>query len=308
MVIDEDVATSDVDEAERLLARVYHRARILESGDPFRFEHTMRGDERVTVARYRVPSFAEGAVDVEGVLGIGSRVAGTFRAEANGDEVDPRRAFLLPPGHARSSSRRLDMIVVHLNLAALAGAAGWPEPGPVNLRVGALGPLSPGMQQQWDAVRLFAVQTLGNPALLREDLVRRSVGDLLIASALACFAVDVPAGRSRATDGGPATLRRAVQFVEDNASRPIGVEDIAEAARLSQRGLQDLFRRSLGTTPSRYLRTVRLDGVKAELERADAETVSVTEVAHRWGFAHVARFAGWYREAFGENPSRTLRR
>jgi transcriptional regulator GlxA family with amidase domain len=99
-----------------------------------------------------------------------------------------------------------------------------------------------------------------------------------------------------------------VQFVEDNASRPIGVEDIAEAARLSQRGLQDLFRRSLGTTPSRYLRTVRLDGVKAELERADAETVSVTEVAHRWGFAHVARFAGWYREAFGENPSRTLRR
>jgi AraC family ethanolamine operon transcriptional activator len=35
---------------------------------------------------------------------------------------------------------------------------------------------------------------------------------------------------------------------------------------------------------------------------------TVTEVAFRWGFWHLSRFAREYRSMFGESPSETLRR
>jgi len=308
MLITEDVRTSDIDEAERLLAGVYRRANLLETREPFRFEQSVRGDERVQIARYRIPSPAEFAVDVDGVLAVGSLITGAYRAETNGEGIDPTGAFLLPPGQARSWSRRLDLAMVYLDLRALAAAVAGPELDVVRLRVVALGPIDLAMQRQWDAACRFAAETFENPMLLGEDLVRRAVGDLLIANALACFPIEVPDGPPSGTADRPATLRRALRFIDDNASRPIGVEEIAGAARLSSRGLQDLFRRSLGTTPTRYLRAVRLDGARSELERSDAESASVAEIAARWGFVHAARFAQAYREAFGENPSRTLRR
>ena len=35
---------------------------------------------------------------------------------------------------------------------------------------------------------------------------------------------------------------------------------------------------------------------------------SITEIAGRWGFSHMGRFAVEYRKRFGEPPSQTLRR
>ena len=55
------------------------------------------------------------------------------------------------------------------------------------------------------------------------------------------------------------------------------------------------------------VRRLRLDGVRAELIRADPWQVSVSEVAYRWGFTHLGRFAGAYRARYGESPSQTLK-
>jgi transcriptional regulator GlxA family with amidase domain len=56
----------------------------------------------------------------------------------------------------------------------------------------------------------------------------------------------------------------------------------------------------------KYLRNVRLDRVRHELlERAPG--IGVTEVAHRWGFMQLGRFANAYQQRFGELPSETLR-
>jgi len=43
------------------------------------------------------------------------------------------------------------------------------------------------------------------------------------------------------------------------------------------------------------------------LRRSDPARVTVSAVAHRWGFAHLGRFASAYRARFGESPSVTLR-
>ena len=60
-------------------------------------------------------------------------------------------------------------------------------------------------------------------------------------------------------------------------------------------------------SPLTYLRRLRLDGVHAELSRCEPWEVSVSEVAFRWGFTHLGRFAGAYRARYGVPPSQTLR-
>ncbi|MFJ4221352.1 helix-turn-helix transcriptional regulator [Curtobacterium luteum] len=103
-------------------------------------------------------------------------------------------------------------------------------------------------------------------------------------------------------------MRRAVAFVDEHAREPITVADVADACGLSERGLQDLFRRRLGVTPTRYLREVRLDRVHLELLVRRSGVVTVHDVAHRWQFAHLGRFAASYRARFGEHPHETLER
>ncbi|KDN16484.1 AraC family transcriptional regulator [Amycolatopsis rifamycinica] len=105
----------------------------------------------------------------------------------------------------------------------------------------------------------------------------------------------------------PRAVRRAMAYCEEHAGEPVSVADMAAAARVSPRTLQDRFRRDFGTTPAAYLRRVRLDRVHQDLLRiADGSTSgTVAEVATRWGFTHLGRFSAYYREAYGQLPSRT---
>ncbi|WP_433514362.1 AraC family transcriptional regulator [Nonomuraea sp. CA-143628] len=106
-----------------------------------------------------------------------------------------------------------------------------------------------------------------------------------------------------------AALRRARRFCEEHAAEPIGLGDIATAARVNVRTLQAGFREHLQTTPMAYLRNVRLARAHADLLHiaATGGRTTVTEVALRWGFMHLSRFAAFYRQTYGHAPSVTLR-
>ncbi|MFD3542550.1 AraC family transcriptional regulator [Streptomyces sp. NPDC058662] len=108
----------------------------------------------------------------------------------------------------------------------------------------------------------------------------------------------------------PRALRRAMAYCEQHAGEPVSVADMAAAARVSPRTLQERFRIDLGTTPAAYLRRVRLDRAHQDLLRIADGSASgtVTEAATRWGFTHLSRFAVYYREAYGQVPSRTAER
>ena len=56
----------------------------------------------------------------------------------------------------------------------------------------------------------------------------------------------------------------------------------------------------------RYLKARRLDATYRELLGAEADSTTVTEVALRYGFNHLGKFAIEYKQAFGESPSVTL--
>ena len=110
-------------------------------------------------------------------------------------------------------------------------------------------------------------------------------------------------GRERSLT--PRDLRRAIDYMHANLAAPITVADIAEASGIAGRTLFQYFRDFRGTSPMRYLRDARFEMVREALKRGQAEG-SVAEVAMRWGFSHLGRFAVEYRRRFGESPSNTL--
>jgi AraC-like DNA-binding protein len=106
---------------------------------------------------------------------------------------------------------------------------------------------------------------------------------------------------------GVRPVSQAVELLRDSPAHPWTVAELAAGVSLSVRSLQEGFRRSLDTTPMAYLRHLRLEKVHQELATAAPGTVSVTEVAARWGFVHLGRFAAAYRSEFAERPSDTMR-
>ncbi len=104
----------------------------------------------------------------------------------------------------------------------------------------------------------------------------------------------------------PRHVVRAEAYIRAHADSAITIGALADAAGVSARTLFEGFRRFRGTTPMALLKAVRLERAYEELMRSSGE--SVTDVAVKWGFVHLGRFARTYRRRFGELPSETLRR
>lgn len=106
----------------------------------------------------------------------------------------------------------------------------------------------------------------------------------------------------------PRQVRRAEEYIHAHAEEMIRLSQIAEAAGCSIRALQLAFRTFRDTTPMALLRQARLERAREELSQSDPGATTVTEIAVKYGFFNVGRFAQDYRSAFGELPSETLRR
>lgn len=106
----------------------------------------------------------------------------------------------------------------------------------------------------------------------------------------------------------PRPVRRAADILAARVGEQIAIPDIADEVGVSVRALQAGFRTHLGTTPSEYLRALRLRHAHADLTAADPLTDTVSDIAVRWGFTHLGRFAATYRAEYGESPAVTLRR
>ena len=74
---------------------------------------------------------------------------------------------------------------------------------------------------------------------------------------------------------------------------------------VSRRYLEYAFIDAFGTSPSRYLRLMRLHQVRRQLKTFGNAT-TVTDEAIRFGFNHLSLFSLQYNKAFGESPSVTL--
>ncbi|GAB1512388.1 AraC family transcriptional regulator [Actinophytocola sp. KF-1] len=195
-------------------------------------------------------------------------------------------------------------------LGQVAATAETPRPQP--LRFADLLPARANAARQLTAtISYLATSLRDRPEVMAEPLVAGAAGRLLAATVLSTFpntALVDPTIEDR-HDAHPATLRRALAFIEDHADQDISVAEIAAAARVTIRALQYAFRRHCDSTPMGHLRTVRLQHAHEELLAADPTAgATVTGIAARWGFFHPGRFARQYRAVYGRPPHETLLR
>ncbi len=102
----------------------------------------------------------------------------------------------------------------------------------------------------------------------------------------------------------PRTIRCAVDAIDEAPEQLYTVSELAALTGTTVRSLQLGFAEHVGLSPMAYLREVRLQRVREDLTAGRGGTVA--EVAHRWGFRHLGRFAASYRQRYGETPSETL--
>jgi transcriptional regulator GlxA family with amidase domain len=103
-------------------------------------------------------------------------------------------------------------------------------------------------------------------------------------------------------------IARVLRFVDRHGGRVPNIAALCEAAGVSERTLRSLFTDAFGVGPNRYLRTRRLQVIRATLAVADPRSQTVSGIARRFGFSDAGRMAAEYRALFGEYPSATLAR
>ena len=111
----------------------------------------------------------------------------------------------------------------------------------------------------WHRTLDFAETTFAAEDAVPHSPTVMAAAHALAAATLECFPSNLAGPASADNDGAtPAALSRALSFVQDHADSDIGVNDIAAAVHLTPRAVQYLFRRRLDTTPTEYVRSVRL--------------------------------------------------
>ncbi|WP_280392262.1 helix-turn-helix transcriptional regulator [Nocardia brasiliensis] len=280
-------------------------------------EHEVRG---VTAADFAVGYFAS-PLDVRvdsaagrrsyfvniGVSGAISATRASLRAV-----LDSSTAGVVNPGDTQelrplgSATRflglRIDAALVDQGLTALTG-----HPPLSTVRFDFALDLG---KPKGQAVRLLVYSLLaqldsGDPLFQRVELQRSQLRSIVTALLLA----QPHSHTGELLDGPqpayPRALRAALAFIEAHLTEQLGLREIAAAADCSPRTLTGAFRDRIGVTPMAYIRNLRLERIRADIL---GSTDHVGTIAYRWGIAHLGRFAGDYRDRFGELPSDTAAR
>ena len=103
-------------------------------------------------------------------------------------------------------------------------------------------------------------------------------------------------------------VNKVIEFLQVHARDLPDIQTLCAIANLSERSLQYGFMEALGITPIQYLRMIRLNGAKGDLQSADDKQSKVVDIATNWGFVELGRFAKEYKTLFCELPSQTLSR
>jgi AraC-like DNA-binding protein len=307
----------DIDQAQSMLNRFYCPVAVgtPDGSDNFALSVEVIQLGPLTVGHLTFPATVTFLVPRLDAYYVCIPTIGRMQARHSGHEIeaDPTTGAVFLPGssvytrHDPNSAElavKIERAALEEELSALLG---HPIEGPIDLPPTM--PLAEGPGQSWARlIRLLRDELDFDESLIYQPLIAEQLSSCVLSGLLLSVPhryraelIDPPAA------GPPRAIRRAVEAIHDEPERAFTVGDLAKIANMSVRSLQEGFRRHLGSAPMTYLQTVRLDHARETLRHADPARVTVAAVAHRWGFAHLGRFASAYRAHFGEAPSETLR-
>jgi AraC family ethanolamine operon transcriptional activator len=147
------------------------------------------------------------------------------------------------------------------------------------------------------------------PATLESAVGQKAAAQKLVREIRGLLAVpqEVESALGRHVAPRKQIIRMAMDFVDQHDGEYLSLEELASAARVSERTLRDAFRQYFGISPVQYLNRRILHQIRRALKAADPSVATVTEIATQFGVWQFGRLARDYRFVFGELPSETLR-
>lgn len=235
----------------------------------------------------------------------------TLRVWGQEHEVMPGDSVLIPVGigtslHCQGFEKVL-LTIPFDRVVALAERTTGCRPG--GFRFTGVRPVSAAWQRQWVAMLRYVFATLaapGSPAA--HPLVNDQLVETVALVTLKTFPnTALPVQRTHAGRAGSDALNRAEAYMAQHAAEPITMDEVADAAGIGLRALQQTFRRRRGMSPAAFLRATRLARAHDDLLAADpAGPAGVDEIARRWGFPSRRRFTAEYRATYGSSPEESL--
>jgi AraC-like DNA-binding protein len=146
------------------------------------------------------------------------------------------------------------------------------------------------------------------PKILAHPEVARAIEQGLLQPLVTCLTAAKVRENGAAKRRHAGIMIRLEEVLAERLSQRLRVPDLCELIGVTERTLRSCCAEFLGISPSRYVLVRRLKQVNLALREADTGTVNVAELARRFGFTELGRFAGAYQATFGETPSATLRR
>ena len=320
--------TGDLDEARERTARVFnpHRLAVLGRGQRLRarMDHLPFGGlslNRLTwgsavavdpdrLGHYYLLSIAARGRAVFHLGGLGGRAVQVAPGQAGLVSAAPRFHF--------TTDADFEQWVVRFDRAALESAwlalAGRPAAGPIDFEAAlpadgaaaralepVLGLLAAGLRGDFEPQGLRHLPARVEEQFLTTLLLHQPHSQFGAMAAPGAAWAEAPRAAGR-------HVRRAEEWMLAHLDEPLTVSAVARGCGVATRTLQAGFQLAHGHGPMQWLRTRRLEAVRAALRADDSPRPSVTRTALRFGFTHLGEFSRAYRAAFGETPSETLAR
>jgi len=194
------------------------------------------------------------------------------------DRRDLERAYLAIPvcseERVRTVARIIAMTAEHLAMSLRLGEAGHPAPT-ADQRAG---------------------RYVGYCARLVE-MIESGAGDQEVVAGMDRLAARL-AGVGQAN---PQAVSATVEYLVEHYARGPSLAEAARRAGLSPYYLGRIFRRSVGLSPARFLRELRMRRAR---ELLSERSLSVSAVAGRVGYQDPAYFSRHFRDSFGQSPGR----
>jgi AraC-like DNA-binding protein len=312
-----EFATGDVDQAHGALRETYSDHVVHLRGDVENFAYRQLTMVAGPLAADQIQHTMNVAVTAEPLPCLTSLVVvyGKLAIRAGREEAALRPGDVVLPRLGVPLSVDWDDLRVHVVRMPLAevariAAERWGTDAAA-FRFQGMTPVSSEMSTYWRDTIRYLHRAFAEPhPPMASPLLRAALIEFAAAAQLAVFPhTATPASQLRGPGQvAPSALRRAVAFIDAHAEEPVTLTRMAEAAGVTGRALQMAFMRHYDTTPTSYLRRVRLERAHRELTDADpSEGVTVAAIARRWGWANSSHFAAAYRAAYGQLPRHTLR-